>query len=254
MPSAGDVISATIVSVQSTVSHLASIVSLVSTVSAAGTAVGLPSVVNALSARIVAGASATSAEVQTASAAATSVNARVTSVNDLWTSGLGTNVVLGKGTNLHAMTPCAICTNVSGCAVVLVANRDYQIDGRIFFSLSILTGTRWGFSYNTTGNGQMVKGAMDMRCATSVIAAAISNLVSTNFSYGHINEAAMSNAATANISITGGASATTHMLEIEGMLQNGNSAVTLNLQAAHSAAGGGINILAGSFIRAYRIV
>lgn len=59
--------SADYVSLQSTVSHLASIVSLVSTVSAGGTAVGLQSVVNALSNRISAipgGASAPAARIK----------------------------------------------------------------------------------------------------------------------------------------------------------------------------------------------
>jgi len=107
-----------LVSVMSTVSHLASIVSLVSTVSAAGTAVGLQSVVNALSVRIAAGDSATSAEVQVASAAATSADGHAQTVS-VAVAALSLNVTSVMSTVSHLASIVSLVSTVSGAGTAV---------------------------------------------------------------------------------------------------------------------------------------
>jgi len=139
-------------------------------------------------------------------------------------------------------------TNVSGLSLTLVAGANYQIDGRVAFTLSILTGTQFGFTY--PGNNQVSTGTMEMECLFTVMNTA-ANLASTNYARGRITNTQMSTAATANISVPG-ISATTLQLNIAGLI-NVNSAATLQLQTKASAAGGGINILPGSWLRAFKV-
>jgi hypothetical protein len=231
--------------------------------SAATSVKGLQSVLNQLSNRISAGgaASVTSTELSAVSATAdaarsvlslaiTSVDTRVNTVSDqvsVMSVGLG-------GVQRHTVTGAQVIsatsfTNISGLSVSVAANAMYEVNGRVLFTLSILTGTAFGFTY--PGNNQVSVGTMTMECITSIITANI-NATSANFARGKIGQAQMSTAATTNISLLGGASATTYALEIYGMI-NVTSAGTLQLQAKQSATGGGVNILAGSFLRAYKL-
>jgi hypothetical protein len=127
----------------------------------------------------------------------------------------------------------------------------YQVDGRVLFTLSTLTGTKFGFTY-PGANGISV-GSMMMECVTTVMPGVLTNIISSMFAAGRITNAQMSTVATVQLSILGGASATTHALEIYGLVNVAAGAGTIQLQAAQSATGGGVNILAGSYLRAYRV-
>lgn len=114
-------VSVTMVSVQSTLSHLASIVSLVSAVSAGGTAVGLQSVINALSNRISA-------------------------------------IPGGGSTNAVAFVSVAnvICaaalTNISGMTVSVSTGVLYELRGMIMYSTSTTTGCAFGLTFPAMTN------------------------------------------------------------------------------------------------------
>lgn len=108
--------SVTLVSVQSTVSHLASIVSLVSTVSGGGTAVGLQSVINALSNRISA----------IPGGGSTNAVARVSVANVICA---------------------AVLTDISGLGVSVSAGAVYRLEGMMMYSVSAGTGMAFGLTF-----------------------------------------------------------------------------------------------------------
>lgn len=140
-------------------------------------------------------------------------------------------------------------TNISGLSLSVISAGVYRIEGRVLFTLSTITGTKFGFTYPAA----ISTGSMTMECVTSVIAAGPVNQTSVNYVVGRIANTQMSTAATAQISLLGGASAVTHELEIYGLVNIGANAGTIQLQAAQSATGGGVNILAGSFLQAFKI-
>ena len=140
-------------------------------------------------------------------------------------------------------------TNISGLSISVASAATYELNGRVLFTLSTLTGTKFGFTWPAA----ITPGSMMMECLTTVLVAGPANLVSTNYAVGRIADAQMSTVGTVQISLLGGASGTTHQLEIYGLFKTGANAGTVQLQAAQSATGGGVQILAGSFLRAYKV-
>lgn len=140
-------------------------------------------------------------------------------------------------------------TNVSGMSLSIAANGTYQVEGMVLWTTSILTGTKFGFTFPTA----VSRGAVQARCITSIYGAGAINWASANNANGNIQAAGFSTTATTWISTAGGASAATYNVIIEGLFTNGANAGTMQLQAAQSATGGGVQILAGSFLRAYKI-
>lgn len=139
--------------------------------------------------------------------------------------------------------------NVSGMSLSIAANGVYQVQGMVLWTTSIVTGTRFGFTFPTA----VSTGNLTGRCATSLFGAGAVNYTSANMAVGNIAAAGFSTTATTLISTVGGASAATYNLIVDALFTNGANAGTMQLQASQSAAGGGVQILAGSFLRAYKI-
>jgi hypothetical protein len=188
--------------------------------------------------------------VSTVSLAVTSVDTRLNTVSNqvsIISSGFG-GVQMRVNTNAQVISAAAFA-NVSGLSLSVTSASMYQIEGRVLFTLSIVTGTAFGFTYP----GIPTAGSMTMECVTSVVVTGPVNMTSTNYSLGRIAEPQMSTVATVHLSILGGASATTHALEIYGLIRTGAAAGAIQLQAKQSATGGGVQILQGSYLRAYKV-
>lgn len=200
-------------------------------------------------------ASVTSTELSAASAQAASADAVMSEQISVLSQAVSViSAGLGapqKRSNTNAQVISATAfTKISGLSLSIAANAGYRVEGQVLFTTSILTGTAFGFVY--PGNNQVSTGSMRMECVQSVIVAQI-NLTSANYSLGRIGQAQMSTAATTNISLLGGASGgVTHELDILGYV-NVTSAGVIELMAKQSATGGGVQILPGSYLRAYKI-
>lgn len=142
-------------------------------------------------------------------------------------------------------------TNVSGLSLSVQSAATYQIEGRILWTTSILTGTAFGFTF-PGGNG-VSTGGLQAECITSIILAAPINLVSGNNAVGYAAQGNMSTLTTTLISCLGGASGTTYMLRVHGLLNIAATAGTIQFLAKQSATGGGVQILAGSYLQAFKI-
>jgi len=140
---------------------------------------------------------------------------------------------------------------ITGLTLSLAANAMYQVDGRVLWHCSTVTGTMFGFSYPGTNN--VVLGQMQMQCLVTVMAAGPAGSIYTSAIYpvGNMQAAQMSTVVCTNFSATA-ISATTLMLEIMGMV-NTNSAGNIVFNGKQSATGGGAYTETGSYLRAFRI-
>lgn len=143
-------------------------------------------------------------------------------------------------------------TKVSGLSISLAANAWYHVQGRVMWTTSITTGTEFGFVY--PGANQVSAGSyMRMDSLVTVMAAGPTGSIYTSaiFPIGYIVAGHMSTVATTNISMTG-ASGAVLALNIDGMV-NVTSAGVIELMMKQSATGGGVYVLPGSYLRAYKI-
>ncbi len=225
----------------SLMSDTKSAVANVSTVSAAGTAVGLQSVVNALSVRIagVGAGSVTSAEVQTASAAATSVDARVTSVAAKTQVRTRAAVSVISGNAL---------TDVIGLSLAVSAGGMYAVDGTVMFEKATSGGVAFGFS--TPAPLATVGLWFDFAVAVTIAQAAAIGAVAV-YSWGRVVQSAVAANNTAVVSASVLAVNAIRYCQFRGMLGVSNTG-TFQIMARGSVANDSLSVL-GGYIRAYKL-
>lgn len=167
-------------------------------------------------------------------------------------AGLGT-VQLRVVTGSQALTV-SVFTNVSGISVSVGAGGKYEIHAMVMATVSAAGGgATWGFTY-PAGAG-IVTGVMEMATGTSVLIAGTGDAYAIALAQrGYINQAAMSTVATAQLSVTYGTSAQPYLLRCDGLLvMSAGASGTLQLQVKSGATPIAIQVLAGSFIRAFKI-
>jgi hypothetical protein len=190
-----------------------------------------------------------SAAAANASAAAATVSADLTSVKGAFLSGLGKNVqmqVVGNTQGCSSTTFASANAKISGLSVSVAASGVYEVNALLIHRMSGTVNTyRFGVSTSAATFAQVAGEWWGM-----VSAIAGGDVVTTIVNHGHFNEAGIGSAI---YSALAGTTNTTYFTRMNGLFVISTAGGTLQLKCLVSATAAPLNILNGSFVRAYKL-